>query len=113
MSTSVVSWQGIGQAPDSQTARHRSGRLTFVVRPELKWLAFGFRGEDLGGCNMDGIERANINGERAPGLVDDTGVDSCKIECHEQISQLLPLESGFGIVEMSDETLAIDGAERF
>jgi hypothetical protein len=83
------------------------------VRPELKWLAFGFRGKDLGGCDMDGIERANINGERALGLVNDTGVDSCKVECHEQISQLLPLDSGFGIVEMPDETFAIDCAERF
>jgi hypothetical protein len=83
------------------------------VRPELKWLAFGFRGKDLGGCNMDGIERANINGERALGLVNDTGVDSCKVECHEQIGQLLPLDSGLGIVNVSDETFAINCAERF
>ena len=104
---------GLGQAPDRQTARHRCGRLTFVVRPELERLAFGFRGKDLGGCDMDGIERTNVNGERTLGLVDDAGVDSCKVEGHEQISQLLPLDTGFGIVKVSDETFAIDSAERF
>jgi len=111
--SSGVRGQGIGQAPDCQTARHRCGRLTFVVRPELERLAFGFRGKDLGGCDMDGIERTNVNGERTLGLVDDAGVDSCKVERHEQISQLLPLDSGFGIVKVSDETFAINCAERF
>jgi hypothetical protein len=111
--SSGVRGQGIGQAPDRQTARHRCGRLTFVVRPELEWLAFGFRGKDLGGCDMDGIERANVNGKRTPGLVDDAGVDSCKVQRQEQISQLLPLDGGFGIVKVSDETFAINRAERF
>ena len=83
------------------------------MRPELERLAFGFRGKDLGGCDMDCIERANVNGERTLGLVDDAGVDSCKVERHEQISQLLPLDGGFGIVKVSDETFAINGAERF
>jgi hypothetical protein len=62
------------------------------VRPELERLAFGFRGKDLGGCDMD---------------------DRRKVERHEQISQLLPFDSGFGIVKVSDETFAINGAERF
>ena len=97
---------------DCQTARHRCGRLTSVVRPELKRLAFGFRGKDLGGCDMDGIERANVNGERTLGLVD-AAVDSCKVKREEQISQLLPLDSGFGIVKVSDQTFAINCAERF
>src|SRR6202163_1527237 len=83
------------------------------MRPELERLAFGFRGKNFGGCEMNGIERANVNGERTPGLVDDAGVDSCKVERHEQISQLLPLDGGFGIVKVSDETFAIDCAERF
>ena len=104
---------GIGEAPDRQTARHRGGRLTFVVRPELERLAFAFRGQDLGGCDMDGIERANVDGERALGFVDDAGVDRGKVERHEQISQLLPFDSGFGIVKVSDETFAINCAERF
>jgi hypothetical protein len=80
--------------------------LAFVVRPELERLAFGLRGKDLGGCDMDCIERANVNGERTLGLVDGAGVDSCKVDRHEQISQLLPLDSGFGIVKVSDETFA-------
>ncbi len=87
--------------------------MTFVVRPELERLASRFRGKDLRGCNMDGVERTNVNGERTLGLVDDAGVDSCKVEGHEQISQLLPLDSGFGIVKVSDETFAINCAERF
>jgi hypothetical protein len=87
--------------------------LTFVVRPELERLACGFRRKDLGGCDMDGIERTNVNGERTLGLVDDAGVDSSKVEGHEQISQLLPLDSGFSIVKVSDETFAINCAERF
>jgi len=96
-----------------EPARERSRGLAIVVRPELERLAFGFRGKDLGGCDMDGIERANVNGERTLGLVDDAGVDSCKVERHEQISQLLPLDSGFGIVKVSDQTFAINCAERF
>jgi PAS domain-containing protein len=32
---------------------------------------------------------------------------------HEQIGQLLPLDGGFSIIEMPDETFAIDCAERF
>jgi hypothetical protein len=111
--TTGVRKLGIDQAPDRQTARRRCCRLTFVVRPELERLAFGFRGKDLGGCDMDSIERTNVNGERTLGLVDDAGVDNCKVEGHEQISQLLPLDGGFGIVKVSDETFAINCVERF
>jgi hypothetical protein len=103
----------ISRAPYGQPARQRRHRLAFIVRPELERIGWCFRGQDLSGCHVDRIERANVHRKGALRAIDDIRVNCCQGELGKKIHKLLPLDGGLGIVELPQQTQAVDGTERF
>ena len=87
--------------------------LTLVVRPELQWFPVGCRGQQLRRCDVDRIDRAEIDGKRALRLVDHGTVHRREIRHRKQLGQLLALDGGLGIAQAAEQPLTIDGPERF
>ena len=103
----------VAPAAHRQPTRERSRGLALVVCPELERLALGFRGQDLGRRDVNGVECAHVDDERALRAIDDGRINRAEVHHRQQIRQLLSLDCGLGIIESADETFAIDGTERF
>src|SRR2546428_1002305 len=99
-------------SPDVQAARERGGRLARVVCPEFERLARGLLHQLLRRRNVNGVERPDVHGERAPGALDDRSVDWREVEHGEQIRQFLALHRRLGVTELAEQAFAVYRAKR-
>src|SRR5438105_3875201 len=88
--------------------------LAVIMGPELQWCIIpSLSREDLSGCDLDRIERANVHCKGAFRTVDYSAVDWSEIEHDQEVRQFLALECCLGVVEIAEQTLAIDRSEGF
>lgn len=85
-----------------EPTRECGGGLEIVVCPEFQWLAFGFSGQDLGGCDVNRVERTDVHREGALRAIDDLSIDCGQIQHGEQVDELLPFARRLRVVEVAE-----------
>ena len=82
------------------------------MRPELERLAIRFGSQDLRGGDVNGVERAHVDGKGSPRAIDHRAIDRRHIKHREQVGQFFALPRRLRIVEVPEQPRAIDGVER-
>ena len=80
--------------------------------PELERLSLRLGSENLGGGDMDCIERAHIDGKRTLRALDHGAVDRGQVQHGEEVAEFLPLGRRLDIVEVAEQTLSIHRPKR-
>lgn len=93
---------------DGESARQSGSALAIIVCPELQSFAFSLFRQDFSSCDVDRIQCANVDSERALCAINHDAINGSEIEHGDEVRQFLAFGGRLGVVEMTQQAFAIN-----